>query len=88
MRLIDGDELLNQAIEVKLEYIAREIRVVTRTQIYNAPTIEAVPMSVIDKIRTEIEHEKTGYPSSAEYYKAIMKVLQIIDKHISRKEKE
>ena len=44
-----------------------------------------INIDVIDRIRAEIEHEKTGYPPSAGYYKAITKVLQIIDKHISRK---
>ena len=34
----------------------------------------------LDKIRERVELEKLGYPPSAEYYKAIMKVLQIIDK--------
>lgn len=36
---------------------------------------------VIDKIRERVELEKLGYPPSAGYYKAIMKVLQIIDKY-------
>lgn len=36
---------------------------------------------VIDKIRERVELEKLGYPPSADYYKAIMKVLQIIDKY-------
>ena len=35
----------------------------------------------LDKIRERVELEKLGYPPSAEYYKAIMKVLQIIDKY-------
>lgn len=37
--------------------------------------------SILDKIRTEIELEKLGYPPSAGYYKAIMKCLQVIDKY-------
>ena len=37
--------------------------------------------AVLDKIRAEIEAEKLGYPPSAGYYKAIIKVLQIIDKY-------
>ena len=36
--------------------------------------------SVLDKARTEIEQERVGYPPSADYYKAITKCLQIIDK--------
>ena len=41
---------------------------------------------ILDKIREQIELEKLGYPPSAGYYKAIMKVLQIIDEY--KKDKE
>ena len=41
---------------------------------------------IIDKIRARIELEKLGYPPSAGYYKAIMKVLQIIDKYKAESE--
>lgn len=34
----------------------------------------------LEKIRERIELEKLGYPPSAGYYRAIVKVLQIIDK--------
>ena len=45
-------------------------------------TIKALKQeAVLDKIRAEIEAEKLGYPPSAGYYKAIIKVLQIIDKY-------
>lgn len=43
-------------------------------------------IDVLDKIRERISLEKLGYPPSAGYYKAIVKVLQIIDKY--RKEQE
>ena len=43
--------------------------------------IEALKQkSILDKIRERVELEKLGYSPSAGYYKAIMKVLQIIDK--------
>lgn len=35
----------------------------------------------LDKIRERISLEKLGYAPSAGYYKAIVKVLQIIDKY-------
>ena len=35
----------------------------------------------LDKIRERISLEKLGYPPSAGYYRAIMKVLEIIDKY-------
>lgn len=38
-------------------------------------------IDVLDKIRERISLEKLGYPPSAGYYKAIVKVLQIIDKY-------
>ena len=40
----------------------------------------------LDKIRKQIELEKLGYPPSAGYFKAIIKVLQIIDKCESESE--
>lgn len=43
---------------------------------------------IIDKIRAEIELEKLGYPPSAGYFKAIIKVLQIIDKYMSESEEK
>lgn len=42
--------------------------------------------AVLDKIRAEIEEERRGYPPSAEYYKAIVKVLQILDKYKAESE--
>ncbi len=36
---------------------------------------------VLDKISESISLEKLGYPPSADYYKAIVKVLQIIDEY-------
>jgi hypothetical protein len=41
---------------------------------------------VLDKIRERVELEKLGYPPSAGYYRAIMKVLQIIDKYKAESE--
>jgi hypothetical protein len=45
------------------------------------PPVTPIQEPILDKIRTEIEAEKLGYPPSAGYYKAIIKVLQIIDKY-------
>ena len=50
------------------------------------PTEKSVPMSVIEDIKAEIETQKKGFPPSSDYYKAINRVLNIIDKHISGKE--
>lgn len=42
--------------------------------------------NVFDKIRAEIEEERKGYPPSADEYKTINKVLQILDKYKSESE--
>lgn len=47
--------------------------------------INGIPL---DKIRERISLEKLGYPPSANYYKAIMKCLQIIDKHLEGSDSE
>ena len=36
----------------------------------------------LGKIKDEITEERKGYPPSADYYKAINKVLDIINKHL------
>ena len=43
---------------------------------------------ILDKIRERISLEKLGYPPSAEYYKAIVKVLQILDKYKAESEEQ
>ena len=40
-----------------------------------------ISTDVLDKLRDEIKQERVGYPPSADYYKAITKCLQIIDKY-------
>lgn len=45
-------------------------------------THRAIPIEKLEQIRARIEYEKIGYPPSADYYEAIMKVLEIIDKEI------
>ena len=47
---------------------------------------DMIPKYILDKIRAEIEEERKGYPPSADEYKTINKVLQIIDKY--KKESE
>ena len=41
-----------------------------------------IPLRVLQEIRQEIEIQKKGFPPSADYYKAINRSLDIIDKHI------
>ena len=42
--------------------------------------------TTIEKIKAEIIEERKGYPPSADEYKAINKVLQIIDKYKTESE--
>lgn len=44
-------------------------------------SLKADMAAMLDAIRSEIRLEKLGYPPSAGYYQAIVKVLQIIDKY-------
>lgn len=65
-------------------------------QMYDEESIESVEWEecyealkkepVLDKLRAEIEQERIGYPPSADYYKAIMKCLQILDKYRTERE--
>lgn len=56
---------------------------------YREEIIKALEQEpILDKIRAEIEQERVGYPPSADYYKAIMKCLQIIDKYKESEDKE
>lgn len=47
----------------------------------NAPIPKFIKADVLDKIRAEIEEERKGFPPSADYYKAINRVLDIINKY-------
>ena len=66
-----------------------ELTGLTREEAINVPIIKAGAYldgydkgtKVLGNIRSEIEQELLGYPPSADYYKAIMKCLQIIDKY-------
>lgn len=71
MRLIDADRLHPDRMTNKGTVA------ISQSQIANAPTVD-----VLERIRSEIEQERVGYPPSADEYKTINKVLQIIDKHI------
>lgn len=54
--------------------------------LYSVIKQKYIEREVLDKIRARIELEKLGYPPSAEYYKAIKKCLQIIDKYKTESE--
>lgn len=51
-------------------------------------TPKAEQKAILDKIRAEIKEERRGYPPSADEYKTINKVLQILDKYKAESGKE
>ena len=84
MRLIDADKLkadnplhMGQDVPYCTEETVEEI-------IDNAPTVEAIPLSVIEDIKSEMTRFKNN--RTEETIKAIDLCLSIIDKHISGKE--
>ena len=68
------------------KFDSKEIKALAVGETVPVYSKEAV-MAILNKIRAEIklmaevESEKRGYPPSSEYFRAIMKVLQIIDKY-------
>ena len=69
MRLIDADELFEK---FRTTFPASEVLLTVN----QAPTV-----CDIEQIRAEIELQKKGFPPSADYYKAINRALDIIDKY-------
>lgn len=82
--------------EMALDSIADEIRAKSKDDFIALCADESssekpskwISADVLDKIRERVELEKLGYPPSAGYYRAIMKVLQIIDKYKAESEVE
>ncbi len=104
MRLIDADELSEQyGLEAATKYGNKD----TEQQSYSystmmmyevadmiddAPTVEAVPISVIEDIKAEIEKKQYDFMADKDYDDGIrlglMFAYQIVDKHTIRKEQE
>lgn len=61
-RYIDADKLIEQAVEVKLEDFAREIEVVSKKQIANAPTADVQPVIHGEWLGTENDGYSYGFP--------------------------
>lgn len=90
MRLIDVDklnaEMYHEAFETDTDLQKWESGCWIRYKMYenatdNAPTVDAVPMSVIEDIKQEIAEYKDDKVIHAERNEMIDIVLQIIDKH-------
>lgn len=94
MRLIDVDklnaEMYHEAFETDTDLQKWESGCWIRYKMYenatdNAPTVDAVPMSVIEDIKAEIEQFKNN-EHTYEYGgfdRAYNGIMNIIDKHIS-----
>ena len=87
-RLIDADVLLDKTVRRNSAWnsITNSEGKTLEEIVSEMPIIQSVPIDVLDKIREQIELEKLGYPPSAGYYRAIIKVLQIIDKYRAESE--
>ena len=88
MRLIDADEL--KKIIKENDTLAMTGFSVRLCDIDNTPTIQAVPIEVLDKIRAEIMdfEEELFHRPNTDYtdYAAVRHCVEIIDKY--RKEQE
>lgn len=82
-KLIDVDNfekrLWIEYKKTKNSYISSGIALVLG-MLNDEPTCTEQELEVLNQLRERVELEKLGYPPSADYYKAIMKVLKIIDK--------
>lgn len=67
------------------EILEVEINSMTKEQNYMRGYKDG-KLDVLYEIRAEIEEERKGYPPSADEYKTINKVLQIIDKYKTESE--
>ncbi len=87
MRLIDADKLTPDC-----DYEDGVFYAVSVGEIECAPTIEAVPLSVIEDIKAEIDQKQYDFMADKDYDEGIrfglMLAYQMIDKHISGKEQE
>lgn len=68
---------VQEAVEICADYVKYDLLL---------GDTKADMIAMLDKIRGRVELEKLGYPPSADYYKAIMKVLELIDRYKSESE--
>lgn len=89
MRLIDADELKmydNKPCYTKIRkyQMDNHLEVLDSFSIDNVPTVEAIPMSVIEDIKAEIKEESRFCPLT----EGLERALEIIDKYKAEREKE
>ena len=83
MRLIDADKLRFRHTVKCNSNTTRPytLNCISFDEVQNAPTIQAVPIDVLDKIRAEIADLDDAEYEFEGYYKAVTDALQIIDKY-------
>ena len=84
MRLIDADKIyekMRNTFDMQELYLPMHFQSLI---IDEAPTVDAIPMSVIEDIKAEID-EKTEIHKDGEFYIKNIDVKRIIDKHIDPK---
>lgn len=76
----EEEKTIITALNITKREYARYIQILHTTQ----DLLEEIQKQTIKlhNIRKKVEMEKIGYPPSSDYYKAIMKVLQIIDNEV------
>ena len=81
MTLINGDRIITAQLydDEHEEFTEKKMSIIDFVNAYSDEGVTAD--DVLDKIRAEIAEERVGYPPSADEYKTINKVLQIIDKY-------
>ena len=83
MRLIDIDAFWNYVRSHKINFGKYQHDLLNRQ-----PTVQAVPIDVLDKIRVEIADLDDADYDYEGYYKAVTDALKIIDKYKAESEDE
>lgn len=86
MRLINADELFSKVGDIKPAN-SQQYHDITdfMNMITNQPTVQAVPIEVLEELRTEIDREGDYYDTNIDQdvAKGLYKAVQIIDRKIS-----
>ena len=91
MRLIDEDKLLLDIIDRGVDQIQTDDYAEICQIIAEQPTIQAVPIEVLQEIRAELtKHYVDPYNRNAFRYTTVslLEVLDLIDKHINNRQFE
>ena len=82
--LIDKTEV-NMYIDTIYERNCNINEAYTELDLVDTISEEEIVKPYLEKLKARVEIEKLGYPPSAGYYRAIMKVLSLIDSLLTEK---